>query len=209
MMIKIVSWVTVPHQLNGLYIFMFGSLTSWCQSMFSIWSCLALSLGVGLLLGLGVVRSVCYVCRWVYGVSYAPARKKSVSFDWCLIHKFCPKMFDWFAFSPSVGATGGILVIWNSLVFFGILMYTKRFFLVVNFTSMHNENWTLVCFYGPCQGVEGDNFVSWLYNLQIPSIDNWLVMGDFNFLRSWENTISLRVTLMICSSMILLIIWVC
>jgi hypothetical protein len=63
-------------------------------------------------------------------------------------------------------------------------MYTKRFFLVVNFTSMHNENWTLVCFYGPCQGVEGDNFVSWLYNLQIPSIDNWLVMGDFNFLRS-------------------------
>jgi hypothetical protein len=44
---------------------------------------------------------------------------------------------------------------------------------VINFPSMHNnQNWTLVCVYGPCQGEERDNFVSWLYNFSIPPVDN-------------------------------------
>jgi hypothetical protein len=41
------------------------------------------------------------------------------------------------------------------------------FGIVVNFTSAHNNaNWSLVSVYGPCQGVERDNFVSWLYNMK-------------------------------------------
>lgn len=53
---------------------------------------------------------------------------------------------------------------------------------------MHNnDSWTLVCVYGPCHGVERDNFVSWLYSLQIPSEDNWLILGDFNFIRAQDN----------------------
>jgi hypothetical protein len=35
--------------------------------------------------------------------------------------------------------------------------------------------------------VERDQFVSWLFNLQIPVNDNWLLLGDFNFIRSHEN----------------------
>uniref|UniRef100_A0A8R7PTP7 Uncharacterized protein n=1 Tax=Triticum urartu TaxID=4572 RepID=A0A8R7PTP7_TRIUA len=27
----------------------------------------------------------------------------------------------------------------------------------------------------------------WLYNLNIPIDDNWLIIGDFNFIRSSEN----------------------
>ena len=46
---------------------------------------------------------------------------KCESFDWKLIRKFCPKRFDSFAYSPSVGASGGILVVWNSSVFQGVL----------------------------------------------------------------------------------------
>jgi hypothetical protein len=32
-----------------------------------------------------------------------------------------------------------------------------------------------------------DNFVSWLYNLQIKPSKNWLLLGDFNFIRSQDN----------------------
>jgi hypothetical protein len=68
-------------------------------------------------------------------------------------------------------------VVWNSSVFQGVLQQIERFGLIVNFTSKHNnENWTLVCVYGPCQGIERDNFVSWLYNLPIPGWANWLLL---------------------------------
>ena len=53
---------------------------------------------------------------------------------------------------------------------------------------MHNsESWTLLNVYGPCKGIERDNFISWLYNQQIRVHENWLLMGDFNFIRSVEN----------------------
>jgi mannosylglycoprotein endo-beta-mannosidase len=45
----------------------------------------------------------------------------------------------------------------------------------------------MVCVYGPCRGIERDNFVSWLYDLNIPPTANWLILGDFNFVRSHEN----------------------
>jgi hypothetical protein len=86
-----------------------------------------------------------------------------------------------------VGALGGVIILWNSSVFTGVLLEVKRFGIVVNFTSTHNNaNWSLVSVYGPYQGIERDNFVSWLYNLQIPSEENWLLVGDFNFMRSPE-----------------------
>ena len=32
-----------------------------------------------------------------------------------------------------------------------------------------------------------DEFVQWLYHLQIPVNANWLLLGDFNFIRSLDN----------------------
>jgi exonuclease III len=109
-------------------------------------------------------------------------------FDWRLIRKFWPKRFDNFAFSPSIGASGGIIILWNSAIFSGLLVEVQRFGLIINFTSTHNNaNFTLVSVYGPCHGEERDNFVSWLYNMSIPLEQNWLILGDFNFIRSPEN----------------------
>ena len=109
-------------------------------------------------------------------------------FDQRSIRAFCPCRSDRFAFSPSVGASGGILVIWNSAVFSGTLVEVQRFGLVISFKSVHNsETWTLVSVYGPCQGPQRDEFVQWLYNLPIPSDQNWLLLGDFNFIRSLDN----------------------
>lgn len=109
-------------------------------------------------------------------------------FDQRLIRKFYPRHFDNFVYSPSVGASEGILVLWNSAIFSGTLVETQRFGIVVNFTSAHNsQKWTLVNVYGPCQGPLRDDFVSWLYNLVIPFEEHWLLVGDFNFIRSLEN----------------------
>lgn len=47
---------------------------------------------------------------------------KCTSFDIRTIRKKNPRRFDCFAFSPSVGASGGILVVWNSSVFVGSLL---------------------------------------------------------------------------------------
>jgi hypothetical protein len=47
---------------------------------------------------------------------------KCDNIDHKFLRKFCPKRFDTFAFSPSMGASGGILVVWNSSVFSGELL---------------------------------------------------------------------------------------
>jgi exonuclease III len=109
-------------------------------------------------------------------------------FDWRLIKKFCTRNFDRFAYSPSAGASGGIIVLWKSSIFEGILVEVHSFAVVVKFTSVHdNSSWHLVSVYGPCGGPERDVFVSWIFNLQIPLCDNWLLLGDFNFIRSQLN----------------------
>lgn len=89
-----------------------------------------------------------------------------------------------------MGASGGILVIWNSFVFLGRLVQVKRFGVIVSFTSVNNsERWTLVTIYGPCDGALRDDFVSWLYHLDMPLDEQWLLLGDFNFMHFWRTEI--------------------
>ena len=64
---------------------------------------------------------------------------KCEQFDIRKIWSFCPRHVDQFAFSPSVGASGGILVIWNSTVFEGELVESQHFSIVVSFKSVHNS----------------------------------------------------------------------
>ena len=45
----------------------------------------------------------------------------------------------------------------------------------------------MVSVYGPCEGQPRDDFVNWLYHLSIPSDEHWLLLGDFNFIRSLDN----------------------
>ena len=61
--------------------------------------------------------------------------------------------FDQFIESPSRGASGGILIVWCSDVFKGVLIEVKPFGIFISFTSVHNnEKWLLVYVYAPCQG---------------------------------------------------------
>ena len=64
---------------------------------------------------------------------------KCETFDIREIRAFCPRQFDTFAFAPSVGASGGILAVWNSVVLSGVLVEIQSFAVVVRFTSKQNN----------------------------------------------------------------------
>ena len=77
---------------------------------------------------------------------------------------------------------------WNTAMFAGKLVQSASFGTVMEFTSTHNsQTWTLVTVYGPRQNPARYNFVNWLHDLIIPDDANWLLLGDFNFMRTMDN----------------------
>ena len=81
---------------------------------------------------------------------YCIQETKRENFDHSFIRKFAPKRFDQFAYSPSQGNSGGILIGWNSSIFTGQIIHNLRYAITIKFTSSHNnETWTLTSVYGP------------------------------------------------------------
>ena len=64
---------------------------------------------------------------------------KRESFDLAFIKTFCPKRFDKFVFSPSVGASGGIITIWNSSVFVGTPWHANSYVVGVSFEATQSS----------------------------------------------------------------------
>ena len=60
---------------------------------------------------------------------------KMGNIDISFIRSCCPKRFDDFPYIPDVGAYGGIVIIWNSSLFRGLVMHYQPFAISVNFTS--------------------------------------------------------------------------
>jgi hypothetical protein len=97
------------------------------------------------------------------------------------LKKVAPKRFSKFAFVPSEGASGGILMSWNDPILKGEVLWNQDFAIMVEFTSRHtNKKWKLTTVYGPCQGERRDLFVQYL---QIETEENWMIIEDFNFYR--------------------------
>jgi hypothetical protein len=44
--------------------------------------------------------------------------------------------------------------------------------------------WTLTNIYAPCQDSQQLDFLHWLNNISSPDDENWLLVGDFNLIRS-------------------------
>lgn len=113
--------------------------------------------------------------------------KKEV-IDCSFMKKVVPKRFNKFAYAPSQGASGGILMAWVDAALEGQVLYISDFAISVQFRSRHNaETWTLTTVYGPCHGEKRDLFVQWLYDLDVDPESNWMIVGDFNFYRSVED----------------------
>ena len=113
---------------------------------------------------------------------------KKPTIDNMFIKSCCPKRFDKFAYIPSNGASGGIVTIWNSAIFTGSVIMEEDFALAIKFRSTQSsQEWTLVNIYGPCQGDSRVTYTNWLRHLNIPSNDDWLLLGDFNYIRGPDN----------------------
>lgn len=113
---------------------------------------------------------------------------KRASFDASFIKLFCPKKFDKFEFVPSNGNSGGLITAWMSSVFTGVSVFSETFALGVRLTSTQsNDSWTLVNVYGPCTDPNRALFTTWLFDLHIPNGEDWLILGDFNFIRAPDN----------------------
>jgi len=113
---------------------------------------------------------------------------KMEDFNAVLLRKFAPRRFDSFVFSPSEGASGGILVAWNSKVFSVDTVDCQPFALSMNVISAHDmQAWKLITVYGPTKEPARLNFVSWLYSQEILLEDHLLLLGDFNFYRTSSN----------------------
>lgn len=108
--------------------------------------------------------------------------------DASYISKFFPRCVNKFAFSPSKGASGGLLTAWNGNLFDGEVICINWFSATVKFSSLISDiQFYLTNIYGPSTAVEKANFVNWLYTFDVSSFDVWALVGYFNFIRGPEH----------------------
>jgi hypothetical protein len=89
------------------------------------------------------------------------------------LKKLAPKRFSKFAFSPSRGASGAILIGRNESLFQGTIREINAFFYYCGIClSIIGQRMDSFCFYGPCHGLHRVAFISWLSNLYISPVDN-------------------------------------
>ena len=86
---------------------------------------------------------------------------KCSTFDSAFVRNFAPRHFDRFEFFPSVGLSGGILVLWNSSIFSGDVVELKPYSITIDFTATHDQSkWHLSSIYGPCHQPLRSEFVN-------------------------------------------------
>lgn len=113
---------------------------------------------------------------------------KREAFDRAYVKKFCPRHLSEFVFSPSRGASGGLITVWNPNQFRGEMVQVNQYSITIKFSPLANGksfHHTSIC--GPSSPDEKDSFINWLYNFDCSEIEDWVIMGDFNLIRSPEN----------------------
>jgi exonuclease III len=105
-------------------------------------------------------------------------------FDNQYLRNFCPKKFNKFEYLHSESASGGLIIIWNGSLLSGEVDFQNEFSLSIKFTSvLSHESWILTNIYGPCTAERKSSFFEWFSNIDMPDDMDWLVLGDFNFIR--------------------------
>jgi hypothetical protein len=86
-------------------------------------------------------------------------------FDNFYIKTFCPKSLDQFAFSPSDGASGGLVTIWNSSILDGTVAQKNSYAITVKLSCKFVDKTFLVSnIYGPTNPAQKQGFITWLMN---------------------------------------------
>lgn len=109
---------------------------------------------------------------------------KRENFDIFYIKKFCPRNIDHFAFSPSIGASGGFLTAWNSSIFYGIVIQSNSYAIIVKLSYwLDNKSFHVTNIFGPSHLTQKQGFITWLINFDTSGFDDWILGGDFNLIR--------------------------
>jgi exonuclease III len=105
-------------------------------------------------------------------------------FDHAYLRNFCSSQFDSFDYVPSIGLSGGTIVIWKSSRFLGQTIFQNDYAMSIEFTStMSGASWVLTNIYAPCTTDGKQQFLDWLHNVDMPDDCDWLLVGDFNLIR--------------------------
>jgi hypothetical protein len=115
------------------------------------------------------------------------SRRQRDSFDISYLKKFCPKAFDSFAFIPSIGSSGGSIIIWKGNKLHGDVIQENEYAQTVQFMSkLNGQKWVLSNIYAPCTPDAKLAFLRWFKNVYMPDECMWIIMGDFNLIRRPE-----------------------
>lgn len=77
-----------------------------------------------------------------------------------------------YTFFPSVGASRGLLTIWNSSNLDGVMLQANSYALTVKFHNrLDNKSFHLTNIYGPSASSKKLVFITWLINLDTSSYD--------------------------------------
>jgi len=108
--------------------------------------------------------------------------------DRAFLYKILPAAFDDFLFVPSAGASGGILIAWNSRLLSASLKFCNGFALAARFHSnLDDTSWNLTNVYGPCTPEGKLEFIAWLKTVDLSDTEPWMILGDFNLYRRPDN----------------------
>lgn len=106
-------------------------------------------------------------------------------FDDNYLKNFFPRALDKFAFSPSDGTSGGLIVIWNSARYSGQLVHSNAYSITLKMECcLSGKSFHLTNIYGPCTPDGKVDFINWLYNVDTERFEDWVLAGDFNLIRS-------------------------
>jgi hypothetical protein len=93
-----------------------------------------------------------------------------------------------FVFTPSVGASGGLITIWNDSLFEGEMILINSYSVTVKFTCrLSGHIFHVTNIYGPAATADKPGFINWLYNFDTSGIEDWLLLEDFNLICAPEN----------------------
>jgi exonuclease III len=113
---------------------------------------------------------------------------KKEFFDEAYLKNFCPNFFDSFAFIPSVGNSGGSIIVWKSKNLVGNVIFQNDYAQSVKFSSnLSNCSWIIMNIYAPCTPQGKIDFLNWFSNINMPLDKFWLIVGDFNLIRRPED----------------------
>ena len=113
---------------------------------------------------------------------------KREHFDHACIRNFCPRRINQFAYSPSIGNSGGIITLWNGNMFDGTVIQSSKFQLTVQLICKMSARIIYITnVYAPTIEEEREVFLNWLHDVDTSLMEFWIILGDFNLMRSPDN----------------------